>query len=197
MLDLPTGTVTFLLTDVEGSTALLERDAGAMRQAMDVLDALIQDCVQRHGGVVMRARGEGDSSFSVFAGAVDGVMAASSLQDAMLATSWPTASPLRLRIALHSGEVERREGDVLGTAVNRCARLRDAGHGGQTLLSSVTCSLVREILPIGMTMRDLGAFRLAGLARTERVYQLVSPGQPDAFPPIKLPAVRRPVLPIP
>src|SRR5919205_2516297 len=144
MPELPTGTVTFLLTDIEGSTRLWEQHPAAMRQALVRHDALVETVVIEHGGVVVRPRGEGDSRFAVFARATDAVAAAAALQQALHAEPWPTPTPLCVRMALHTGEADLRAGDYYGTVVNRCARLRAVAHSGQTLLSEATYDLVRE-----------------------------------------------------
>src|SRR5919206_2773473 len=138
MADLPTGTVTFLLTDIAGSPRLWEQHPAAMRQALVRHDALVETVVVEHGGVVVRPRGEGDSRFAVFPRATEAVAAAAALQQALHAEPWPTSTPFRVRMALHTGEADLRDGDYYGTAVNRCARLRAAGHGGQILLSLAT-----------------------------------------------------------
>ena len=143
MTDLPSGTVTFLLADVEGSTALWERHPEAMQAALARHDHLITSGVREHGGVVVKSRGEGDSVFAIFARASDATLAAADLQRALQAEPWPTDTPLSVRMALHTGEAELREGDYYGLAVNRCARLRAAGHGGQVLLSEAAAALVR------------------------------------------------------
>src|SRR5215207_927695 len=142
MTELPSGTVTFLLTDVEGSTALWEQAPAEMRAALARHDALFDQAVEAHGGVHIRPRGEGDSRFAVFASATDSIAAAVSIQRACAAEPWPTPRPIEVRIGLHTSEADPREGDYYGAAVNRCARLRSAGHGGQTLLSEATAALV-------------------------------------------------------
>jgi class 3 adenylate cyclase len=143
MPDLPTGTVTSLLTDLEGSTALWEQHPEAMRQALVRHDALVEQIVAEHHGHVVRPPGEGDSRFAVFSRATDAVTAAAARQQALYAEPWPTPSPLLVRMALHTGEADLREGDYYGSAVNRCARLRAVAHGGQTLISLATEHLVR------------------------------------------------------
>ena len=140
---LPTGTVTYLFTDVEGSTRLWERHPDAMALALARHDELVEQAVGRHGGALVRPRGEGDSRFAVFARASDAVAAAAEVQRVLHTEPWPTPTPLRVRMALHTGEADLRAGDYYGAAVNRCARLRSAAHGGQTLLSAVTHGLVR------------------------------------------------------
>ena len=144
MADLPAGTVTFLLTDIAGSTRLWEQHPAAMRQALVRHDALVETVVVEHGGVVVRPRGEGDSRFAVFPRATEAVAAAAALQQALHAEPWPTSTPLRVRMGVHTGEADLRAGDYYGTAVNRCARLRAVAYGGQTLLSQATSDLVRE-----------------------------------------------------
>jgi predicted ATPase/class 3 adenylate cyclase len=182
---LPTGTVTFLFTDVEGSTRLWEAHPAPMRAALSRHDALIEQAVERHGGVVVRPRGEGDSRFAVFARATDAVAAAAAIQQALHTEPWPPETPLRVRLALHTGEADLRDGDYYGSAVNRCARLRSIAHGGQTLLSMVTEELVRDALPPEVGLREVGEHRLADLIRPERVFQLLHPALPAAFPPLR------------
>jgi class 3 adenylate cyclase len=153
-----------------------------MRVALVRHDQLIESLVAQHAGVVVRPRGEGDSRFAVFSRASDAVAAAAAIQQALHEEPWPVESPLRVRIALHTGEADLREGDYYGSAVNRAARLRAVAHGGQTVLSQATSNLVRDALPGGESLRDLGEHRLSDLARPEQVYQLLAPGVPDAFP---------------
>jgi predicted ATPase/class 3 adenylate cyclase/Tfp pilus assembly protein PilF len=182
---LPTGTLTFLFTDIEGSTQLWERHPDAAHAALARHDALIEGCVARHGGMVVRPRGEGDSRFAVFHQAADAVAGAAAIQRALDAEPWTTPAPVRVRMALHTGAADLRAGDYYGSAVNRCARLRAIAHGGQTLLSLVTSALVRESLPAGLELRDLGEHRLKDLSHPEHVFQLVISGLPSDFPPLK------------
>jgi predicted ATPase/class 3 adenylate cyclase len=184
-VSLPTGTVTFLFTDVEGSSRLWERHPDAMRAALVEHDALIEFLAEQHGGVLVRPRGEGDSRFAVFARATDAVAAAAAIQQALHAEPWPVETPIRVRLALHTGEADLRDGDYYGAAVNRCARLRAIAHGGQVVLSMATEALVRDALPAGVIMRDLGEQRLRDLARPERVFQLTVPGVSADFPPLR------------
>jgi class 3 adenylate cyclase len=188
---LPTGTVTFLFTDIEGSTRLWEQHPEAARSLLARHDELIEQTVEAHRGQVVRPRGEGDSRFCVFARATDAVAAAATVQQALHAEPWQSPAPLKVRMALHTGEADLREGDYYGSAVNRCARLRAIAHGGQTLVSGVTADLVRETLPRGVTLRDLGLHRLKDLAQRERVHQLTQPDLPAEFPPL----LSRDVLP--
>src|SRR5687768_13080792 len=196
MPELPTGTVTFLLTDIEGSTALWEQHRDAMRQALVRHDVLVEQLVAEHHGQVVRPRGEGDSRFAVFARATDAVAAAAALQQAFHAEPWPTPTPLRVRMAVHTGEADFRAGDYYGSAVNRCARLRAVAHGGQTLVSLSTEELVRDHLAPGLDLHDLGAHRLRDLIRPERIFQLVVLGLPSDFPPLKTLTLRRTNLPL-
>jgi predicted ATPase/class 3 adenylate cyclase len=182
--ELPTGTVTFLLTDVEGSTRLWEQHPAGMRLAAARHDALVEEIVGGHGGVVVRPRGEGDSRFAVFARATDAVTAAAVLQRSLTTERWPIAQPLRVRMALHTGEADLREGDYYGAAVNRCARLRAIAHGGQVLLSQTTHDLVRQALPAGVSLWDLGEHRLRDVLQPEQVYQLCHADLPRDFPPL-------------
>src|SRR5262245_48774846 len=182
---LPTGTVTFLFTAVEGSTRLWERHPDQMRAALAEHDALIEFLTAQHGGVPVRPRGEGDSRFCVFARATDAVAAATAIQGALHAEAWPPEAPLRVRLALHTGEADLREEDYYGGAVNRAARLRAIAHGGQTLLSMATEELVRDTLPPSVTLLDLGEHRLSDLARPERVFQVLCPDLPADFPPLR------------
>src|SRR5918995_1018408 len=141
MATLPSGTVTFLLTDVEGSTSLWEQAPETMRTALAQHDDRFEAAVREHGGIHIRPRGEGDSRFAVFASAPGAAAAALAIQRSFAAEDWPTSRPLKIRIGIHTGEAELRDGDFYGAAVNRCARLRSIGHGGQTLLSEATAAL--------------------------------------------------------
>jgi predicted ATPase/class 3 adenylate cyclase len=181
----PTGTVTFLFTDIEGSTQLWEQDPEAMRQALARHDVLLSERIQRHGGLVVKSRGEGDSLFAVFTCATEALSAACALQRSLLAESWPTPTPLRVRVAVHTGEAERRDEDYYGPALNRCARLRAAAHGGQVLLSRATQELVRDHLPVGVSLRDLGSHRLKDLQLPEQIFQLLHHDLPANFPPLR------------
>ena len=183
--DLPTGTVTFLFTDIEGSTSLWEQHPKAMRAALVRHDNLIEELVQGNSGVLVRPRGEGDSRFAVFTRASDSVAASCAIGQAFLIEPWAIPNPLRVRIGLHTGEADLRDGDYYGSAVNRCARLRALAHGGQIVLSSVTIGLVRDGLPEKIGLRDLGEHRLKDLQHPERVFQLTHPDLPADFPTLK------------
>jgi predicted ATPase/class 3 adenylate cyclase len=182
---LPTGTVTFLFTDVEASTRNWEKHPNAMRAALAHHDHLIEALVGRHEGAVVRPRGEGDSRFAVFARASDAVAAALAIQRALRTEPWPGQLALRVRLAVHSGEAELRAADYYGSAVNRCARLRGIAHGGQTLISQATRDLARGSLSPEAGVHDLGWHRLPDLAEPEHVYQLTHPDLPTDFPPLR------------
>ncbi len=179
----PTGNVTFLFTDIEHSTQLWEKHPQAMGKSLAQHDQLVRSLVEAHHGHVFKT--VGDAFCVAFQSAQDAVAAAADVQRKLTASSWGEVGQLRVRMALHSGESEERDGDYFGPTLNRVARLLSAGHGGQTLLSSVTAERVREELAPGVTLRDLGERRLRDLSRPERVYQLVTPGLPDEFPPLR------------
>lgn len=179
---LPTGTVTYVLSGIEGSARLWEERPSAMAEAVARHDRVIAEAVGAHGGALLKTRGEGDGAFAVFAGAGDAVACALRIQRGLSSEQWPEDLSLRVRMALHTGEAEADGGDHFGPAVNRCAKLRAAAHGGQTVLSEATTSLVRDQLPDGATLRDLGPHRLKDLARPERVFQLCHPDLAAEFP---------------
>ncbi|MEA2645799.1 MAG: hypothetical protein QOE92_882 [Chloroflexota bacterium] len=162
-----------------------ERDPESMRPAMARHDRIIEEAVRRAGGNTLRAKGEGDSSFSVFDGARAAAEAALELQRALAREPWPGEARIRVRVALHTGEAEHREGDYYGSAVNRTARLRDIAHGGQTIVSAVTRALLADDLPPGARLRDLGSHRLKDLSDPERVYQLSAADLEADFPPLR------------
>lgn len=179
-----TSLLTFLLTDIEGSVPLWERDKDAMQQALIRHDALIEACVVKHRGTTIRTRGEGDSRFAVFARAADAVSAALVIQQAFVTETWPTPTPVRVRMGLHTGEATHRDGDYYGSAVNRCARLWTLAHGGQILLSEATAVMARGALPDGANLSDRGERFLRGFDRPERVFQLLHPTLPVGAPPL-------------
>jgi predicted ATPase/class 3 adenylate cyclase len=183
-VSLPTGTVTFLLTDIEGSTRLWEHHGEAMGGVVTRHEEIIASAVKDHGGELIKAKGEGDSTFSVFARTTDAAAAALEAQSALRTEAWAGPS-LSVRMALHSGEADLRDSDYFGAAVNRAARLREVAHGGQTLLSQSAFALVEERLPAGSVVVDLGTHRLRDLARAERVYELRSTALNTPFPALR------------
>ncbi|MEK6256261.1 MAG: adenylate/guanylate cyclase domain-containing protein, partial [Chloroflexota bacterium] len=182
--ELPTGTITFLFTDIEGSTQLWEQAPEAAMLALTRHDEIIERVVTDNNGIVVKPRGEGDSRFAVFEQAKDGVSAAALIQLLFHAEAWGTPSPLKVRMSLHTGEANLRMGDYYGTVVNRAARLRSIGHGGQTLVSRATSELVKDALPSNAMLFDQGEHRLKDLSREEHVYQLNIEGVPADFPPL-------------
>lgn len=185
-ITLPLGTVTFLLTDIEGSTRRWEADPTAMAAAQAQVDAIIDESIAHHGGARPIEQGEGDSAVAAFARASDAVGAALMLQQKIIEHPWAVDPPVRLRIALHSGEVElTTDLTYFGNAINRCARLRDAAHGGQTVLSRATHDLVLDHLPDGASLETLGPHRLKDLSRPEHVYQLCHAALDGDFPRLR------------
>ncbi|MBV9351512.1 MAG: AAA family ATPase, partial [Mycobacterium sp.] len=167
-----TRAVTFLLTDIEGSTAAWETDADAMAAALARHDELVEQVVTSHGGRLIKTRGEGDATFSAFERPSAAAAAAIELQDAIIHEPWALREPMRIRVALHTGEAELRDGDYFGRAVNRAARLRSLAAGGQILCSGATAELVIDSLPDDVVLTDLGMRPLRNLARPEHVFEL-------------------------
>src|SRR3954469_19961137 len=180
MGELPTGTVTLLLADVEGSTRLWQTQPDQMTAAVARLDRALTDLLAAHGGVRPVEQGEGDSFVAAFARASDAVACALDLQRAPLAR-------IRLRIGVHTGQVQLRdEGNYVGPTINRTARLRDLAHGGQTVLSGATEQLVADWLTDDAWLTDLGCHELRDLPRPERVTQLCHPDLRNEFPPLRV-----------
>lgn len=178
----PTGTVTFLLTDVERSTSLWEQWGEVMAPVMARCHELVADAVRAHRGTLPEEQGEGDSAVGVFVRASDAVASALDLQRALRGEPWPEGMDVRVRVALHTGEAVLRDArNYAGPSIHRCARLRAIGYGGQTLLSRSTYELVADGLPDGVSVRDLGLHRLRDLTRAEEVYQLCHVDLPEEF----------------
>jgi predicted ATPase/class 3 adenylate cyclase len=195
--ELPVGTVTFLLTDIEGSSRLWETNPEAMEAALQRHDRLLVEVIEEHGGKVIVSRGEGDSVFAVFPSAVSAVEAAGVCQLRLGREVWPTGTALRVRMGLHTGEVRVRGGDHVDySPINRCARVRAAGHGGQVLLTKATRDLVAGGLGGGFGLKELGEFRLRDLAAQEWIFQLTHADLPAEFPPIGTVAARTGNLPL-
>lgn len=180
---MPTGTVTFLFTDIEGSTKLWESHPKAMRDSLARHDALMRQAILSSEGVVFKT--VGDAFCAAFATAADAVEAALCAQITFFQEPWPEETPIRVRMALHTGAVENREDDYFGPPVNRVARLLATVHGGQSVLSQTTYDLVRDSLPTGATLVDLGTHQLKDLARPEQVYQLTHSALRQEFPTLR------------
>ena len=183
MAELPSGTVTFLFSDVEGSTQLLERHGAAMGGALARHHELFEQTVERHGGSIFET--VGDAVYAAFGEAGAAVAAALDAQRALAAEDWGLIGMVAVRIALHTGAVERRGDHYFGPALFRVARLQALGYGEQTLLSSVTAGLASEAMPAAASLRDLGSHRLKDLGEPEHVNQLVHPDLRADFPALK------------
>jgi class 3 adenylate cyclase len=190
-----TRAVTFLLTDIEGSTATWEADADAMAIALARHDEIVEQVVTSRGGRLVKTRGEGDATFSVFDRPSAAAAAAIELQEAIHHEQWTLAEPMRIRIALHTGEVEFRDGDYFGRAVNRAARLRSLADGGQILCSGATAELVIDTLRDDVLLVDLGTRQLKNLARPEHVFELRPENADDSRTETPEAPIERPALP--
>ncbi len=180
---LPTGTVTFLRTDVEGSMALTRALGGAWDGINAAHLELIRGAVQSHGGTAVRT--EGDALFAVFPEAGAATVAAVEAQRALAGHPWPDGARIRVRMGLHSGEAHLAGADYGGFEVNRAARVAAVGHGGQIVVSGPTYELIADALPAGVEARDLGRYVLKDVPRPERLYQLDVAGLETTFPPLR------------
>jgi predicted ATPase/class 3 adenylate cyclase/DNA-binding CsgD family transcriptional regulator len=185
MAGLPTGTVTFLATDLASSTQLWEAHPGPMKGASARHSVILCDAVRASQGHVVKMTGDG--VLAVFASALDAVDAAVAAQRAVCVEAWASVGPLRIRMALHTGEADQREGDYFGTTLNRTARLMSIGHGGQVLVSGATADVVVDHLPSEVSLKALGVHRLRDLDRPEHVQQLCHPDLRSNFPPLRSP----------
>ncbi len=175
--------VTLLFTDIEGSTALWERDEARMSKALALHDALARNSVESHGGSVVKKTGDG--IHAVFDDASAALAATLDLQRALSDSAMSGSAPLRVRCGLHRGIVEHRDGDYFGSTVNRAARIMSAAHGGQVLLSQAVVDSVCDSLPAQVSLRDLGRVRLRDLSTPECVYQVVHPQLRAEFPALR------------
>ena len=183
---LPAGTVTFLLSDIEGSTRLWQDEPEGMAVAVPEHYALLGEAVARHGGVRPVEQGEGDSIVAAFSRGSDAAAAALEIQRCMRTHEWPDGPVLRVRVALHTAEAQLRdEGNYFGLALSRCARLRELAHGGQVLVSRATHDLVVDRLPAGARLVDRGVHRLRDLGRREHVHELLDDDDPQEFPALR------------
>ncbi len=185
---------TFLLTDIEGSTRLWEDHAAAMGAALAIHDRLLRGAVEGVGGTVVKTTGDG--LMAVFGGTAAGIAAATAAQRALRDTAWGETGPLRVRMALHAGVAESRDGDFFGPALNRTARILAIGHGGQILVSALAAALGQDALPPGMELLDRGSHRLRDLDRPEQVFQLAAPDLRRNFPALRSLSTRRTNLPV-
>lgn len=190
----PAALSTFLITDIEGSTRLWEQHAASMGPALALHDGLLRAAVEGENGTVIKTTGDG--LLAVFDDQLAAVRAAVAAQAALRDAAWEATGPLRVRMAIHSGTAEARDGDYFGPALNRAARILAIGHGGQVVLSAVAAVLVRDRLPASMDLRDLGSHRLRDLDRPEQIFQLVVDGLPSDFPPLRSLSTRRSNLPV-
>jgi class 3 adenylate cyclase len=190
----PTGTVTFLFTDIEDSTKMWERSPQAMQAALARHDEILRWAIEERGGYVFKT--VGDAFCCAFWTATDALDAALEVQRTLFDEEWQETGRLRVRMSLHTGAAEERDGDYFGSPVNRVARLLSAAHGGQVLLSLATQELVRDQLPVGRSLMDLGERHLKDLFRPERVFQLVSAELPSEFPPLRTLEAYRNNLPL-
>ena len=183
MPDLPTGTVTFLFTDIEGSTRLLEAQPREYRDALARHDAILERAIAERGGTIFQRAGDGVCA--AFVSPTEAVGAAFDGQRALHREPWPADRPIRVRMGLHTGAAEIQGAQYFGLTLHRCSRLMSAAHGGQVLLSNATAALVAGDLPHDVTLKDLGEHRLRDLAQPERVKQLCGPDVPADFPPLR------------
>jgi class 3 adenylate cyclase/tetratricopeptide (TPR) repeat protein len=183
--ELPSGQVTFLFTDIEGSTQLMQRHPDAMKGALARHHALLQGSIDAHRGRVFQVIGDG--LCSAFSSPDDALFAALEAQRALQHEDWGRVGTVRVRMGLHTGAAETRDGEYLSSlTLVRVQRVTAAGHGGQTLLSAAAAGEVRKRLPQGTTLRDLGAHKLRGLTEAEGIYQLVAADLPSEFPPLRV-----------
>ena len=194
MAELPTGTVTFLFTDIEGSTELLSALGDKYRYVLERHNELLRAAFARHNGHEVST--EGDAFFVAFTSAPDAVAAAIEGQRALHSEPWPEGRALKVRMGMHTGMGMPGAGNYVGLDVHRAARIAAAGHGGEILVSDATRALSGHALPEGASLRDLGSHRLKGLPAAERIFQVLVDGLPSDFPPIRSLEVRPNNLPV-
>jgi len=181
--DLPLGTVSFLFSDIEGSTRILQELGDAFRPVLELHNEIVQGCGDEFRGRIVK--NEGDGYFLAFQSALDSVACAVAIQRRLAEQDWPTAQTIRVRIGVHTGEGRLGGSDYVGIDVHRAARIGDCGHGGQTLLSETTARLTEYGLPEGTRIEDLGTHKLRDLTNEEHIYQLSIDGLPSEFPPLR------------
>src|SRR2546426_11586677 len=182
-MSLPTGTVTFFFSDIEGSTRLIQQLGERYPDVLLAHHTLLRKAVAEHGGNELRT--EGDSFFIVFGSALDACSGAAEAQKALAQHAWPDGGQVRVRMGLHTGEATLVGNEYLGLDVHRAARVASAAHGGQVLVSETTRALVDRVLPPTLALKDLGLHRLKDLARAERLFQLLIDGLPRDFPALR------------
>lgn len=190
------GVIVLFMSDVEGSTVLWEQDPAAMASAMATHDAIFHRLIPEFDGTILKDRGEGDSHFAIFAKPNDAIEAAIAIQRALGSAQWATKTPISTRVALHAGDPTLRDSDFYGPAVNRCARIRAIGHGGQILISHALEQLARDGLSAMITLEDLGEHKLRDLSRPERTFQVRHPSLRHRFPPLRSLDLRPNNLPV-
>ncbi|HEY1015225.1 MAG TPA: adenylate/guanylate cyclase domain-containing protein, partial [Herpetosiphonaceae bacterium] len=174
--------LTFLFTDIEGSTSLWEHQPEAMQAALARHDALMRQHIRRRHGRVFKT--VGDAFYAVFANALEALRAAIDLQHALHEADWGGIDEIKVRMAIHTGGAEQRNGDYFGPTLNRIARLLAVAHGGQILLSGATRQAIGDELPGEAELRDMGQYQLRDIIRIEQIFQVLAPGLPDEFPPL-------------
>ncbi len=175
--------MTLLFTDIAGSTASWERHPQEMAQGLRRHDEILRQAIEAHGGAVFKT--VGDAFCAAFATATGAVDAAGAAQLALAGEKWPEPLSVEVRMALHTGSCEERDGDYFGPAVNRTARLEAVAHGGQTVISAATAALLQDAAASGFVLRDLGEHRLRDLGRPEHIFQVDFPGLAREFPPLR------------
>src|SRR5215212_2401011 len=184
--ELPSGTVTLLFTDIEGSTRLLKQLRDGYSVVLEDHRRLLRAAFDAHGGREIDA--QGDAFFVAFSRAKDAVAAAVDGQAALAAHTWPDGTHVTVRMGIHTGEPQLGSEGYHGLGLHRGARICSAGHGGQILLSNATRELIEDDLIDGIELLDLGDHRLKDIERPERIAQVLYPGMPTALPPLKTPA---------
>ena len=180
--NLPSGTVTFLFTDIEGSTQLWEKHPQEMKHGLARHDSILRESIESNHGFVIKTTGDG--FHAVFERAMDGIQAAIQAQSELhsIFNTHSEGVYIKARMGLHTGEAEFRDGDYYGQSLNRAVRLMALAHGGQILLSAITSEVAREHLPEGTSLYDLGEHHLKDIVHPEHIYQLNTPGLPVEFP---------------
>src|SRR6204780_394284 len=180
---LATQTFTFLFTDIEGSTAMLQRLGDAYAGVLTDHHRLLRLVLAAHDGKEVDT--QGDAFFAVFSSASACAAAAIEVQLAFMSHAWPAGETIRVRMGIHSGEASESAAGLIGLDIHRAARIAAVAHGGQVVLSASTAALLRDRLPDGAFLRDLGSHRLKDLGRPEQIFQLEADGLPVAFPPLR------------